>query len=203
MQILAVYKRTRISGNAPSGGGNAATWAQSGNTDDVPVAKLPQLSSRVGFSVSGVSSAGVSRALLGGTGARVISTASVITCGTSGQYHKLSFSKFGSEAWVNVDSNGNINFVAGDYRNLVFKCDFSIASTSAPSGGNDRIELGMAVVSLNPRDNTRNIRKIAIGQYMRNTTQNPAFRTANVEIERSLTLSEPFAAENLGGISVL
>ena len=194
LKITGVYKKTRLSGSAPSGGGNTATWAQSGNTDDVPAAKLPQLSSRIGFSVSGVLGAGVSRAQLASSGALSRSTNQIITCGQTGSYHKLSFTKFGTEAWANADLNGNLTFTAGDFGNIVFRCDFSIASLDTPSGGNDRLEVGMAVVQLHANA-TRTIRKIAIGQYMRNTTQNPAFRTANVEVERSLTLPTPFVKE--------
>ena len=160
--------------NTPSGGG--------GTTG--------RISSRVGFSVTNINPFGVTLAELGNTVIRGRNSSTSITASTTGRYYRLIFNKFGTETWTNVDGNGNIRFVRGDFRNIIFRCDFSIASTGTPSGGNDRIELGMAIVQLNA-NNSRTIRKIANGQYMRNTTQNPAFRTANVLIERSLTLPDP------------
>ena len=87
---------------------------------------------------------------LGNTVVRSRGTATTVTCGTAGRYHKLSFTKFGDETWAGTDlNNGNIVFLRGDFRNVVFRCDFSIASITIPTGGNDRIEVGMAVVQLN------------------------------------------------------
>ena len=204
-RIIGVYKKTRISGSAPSSGGlNQAAvdervkagvqdFAEANNTALVPDNKLPRMSSRIGFSVSGISPASVSDPSVG-SDVRARNTEVIITCGTVGAYHKLTFTKFGTEAWATVDSNGNIRFAAGDYRNIIFRCDFSVASITTPSGGNDRIEVGMAIVTLNA-NGTRTFRKNAVGQYMRNTTQNPAFRTANILIERTLTLPDPFVAE--------
>ena len=212
-RIIGVYKKTRISGSAPGGTpGPAGPKGDKGDTgetgpqgpqgiqgpkgdkgDTGDNATLPRISSRIGFSVSGISPASVSDPSVG-SDVRARNTEVIITCGTVGAYHKLTFTKSGTETWATVDSNGNIRFAAGDYRNIVFRCDFSVASITTPSGGNDRIEVGMAIVTLNA-NGTRTFRKNAVGQYMRNTTQNPAFRTANVLIERTLTLPDPFVAE--------
>ena len=203
--VTGVYKKTRLSGSAPSSGGlNQAAvdervkagvqdFAEANNTALVPDNKLPRMSSRIGFSVSGVNANGVNSLVT--QGARTRDTATSATTSTGIMYHKLSFTKFGDETWANTDlNNGNITFVGNDFRNVVVRLDFGVAQTVTPTSGNDRLEIGLAIVQL-MSNGTRVVRKRALGQYMRNNRVDPPFRSINVEIERSFTLPDPHVNE--------
>ena len=125
---------------------------------------------------------------------RSASTARDANVNSEGHFHKLSFTKFGLSPAVVVDSRGNIRFANADYKNILLLADFAVAQLSTPSGGNDRMDLGFAIVQL-AANGSRTLRKIVKGQYMRNNTNDPPFRTANVLLQRSLTLPDGFAGE--------
>ena len=152
------------------------------------------VSNRLGFSVAGIDSAGVNRASLLNTVNRAAATARNLNIAPAGHFHKLSFTKHGLATFAAVDARGNIRFANNDYKNLVLRLDFSIAQLTTPTGGNDRIELGLFIVQL-AANGSRTLRKESLGQYMRNNTNDPPFRTATVLIERSLTLPDPFTGE--------
>ena len=153
------------------------------------------VSNRIGFAVAGVAQTGISRTnLTGASETRTASTNRNATVTPEGRFHKLSFQKFGSEDFATVDSIGNIHFANNNYKNLLLRVDFSIAQSTTPASNNSRIELGLVICQVNS-DGTRTIRKESMGQYMRNNTTDPSFRTANVLIERSLTLPDTFNGE--------
>ena len=167
--------------NAPTGGGG-------GSVVDAAV------SNRIGFAVAGIDSAGVSRATLLNTVNRAASTGRNANVAQAGNFHKLSFAAATTAGFSVVDARGNIRFANNDYKNILLFADFPIAQLTTPTGGNARMELGFAIVGL-AANGSRTLRKIVKGQYMRNNTNDPPFRTANVMLQRSLTLPDPFAGE--------
>ena len=151
------------------------------------------VSNRIGFALAGIDTAGVTRAALLNTVNRASSTARNANVNQAGRFHKLSFAVASTAGFGTVDANGNIRFANNDYKNLLLRIDFSLAQIAATTNS-ARIELGLLIVQLNA-NGSRTLRKESIGQYMRNNANDPPFRTANVLIERSLTLPDSFNGE--------